>query len=125
MTLHARPVGAPQRRRATKGLCTPSVGELKRILIAEGWPEIGVVGNGGVRSWEDVGRLTHEEGVEGWMVGEELAGNPRFFSSDQGGTNPMNIMEEYLDLVDLYPGCVPLSNVRRHLKDFVERDYSW
>lgn len=79
ITLHARPVGAPQRRRSAKGLDTSAVGRLKEGLREAGWgEEVRVVGNGGVRVWEDVGRLTKEEGVEGWMVGEGLVGNPRW-----------------------------------------------
>ena len=39
--------------------------------------EVSVVGNGGVQRWEDVGELTERMGVQGWMVGEELANNPR------------------------------------------------
>jgi tRNA-dihydrouridine synthase len=39
--------------------------------------EVSVVGNGGVQVWDDVGELTKRMGVQGWMVGEELANNPR------------------------------------------------
>ena len=39
--------------------------------------EVSVVGNGGVQKWEDLGRLTGEAEVQGWMVGEELMGDPR------------------------------------------------
>lgn len=39
--------------------------------------EVNLVGNGGVRVWEDLERLTRENRTDGWMVGEELGWNPR------------------------------------------------
>jgi hypothetical protein len=63
ITLHARPVGAPQRRRSAKGLDTTAVGRLKDGLREAGWcrpkevgqhggggggDEVRIVGNGGV-----------------------------------------------------------------------------
>lgn len=53
------------------------MGDIRRGLDADGFGDVHVVGNGGVRTWEDVGRLTREQDVQGWMVGEELSSNPR------------------------------------------------
>jgi len=123
------------------------------------------VGNGGVRVWEDLEKLTSENRVDGWMVGEELGGNPRsasvllfssfcsrkrilslnlsfslvlrskrFFTSTTHQTqtqpplplNPLSLATEYLDLVDLcFQAPTPLSNIKRHLRNFVEGNLSW
>lgn len=147
VTLHARPAGSVNRRRDLYGLQTDAVGEVRKALTEEGWRELRVVGNGGVRTLEDVGRLTKENGVEGWMVGEHLAGNfrcvrqverqagqvreradvklsdpRRFFDPTHPNSRALDLAAEYLDLVDDYPALVPLQTVQRHLRNFVEFD---
>ncbi|KAL7411526.1 hypothetical protein BDY24DRAFT_133571 [Mrakia frigida] len=135
LTLHCRPIGTPTRRRTLKGLRTEAVGEARELVdgVLEGLgrrkEEVSVVGNGGVQTWEDLERLTKGEGVEGWMVGEELGGNPRFFTSSSSSSssslplNPLSLATEYLDLVDLCSqASTPLSNIKRHLRNFVEGD---
>lgn len=147
VTLHARPAGSVNRRRDLYGLQTDAVGEVRTALTEEGWRELRVVGNGGVRTLEDVGRLTKENGVEGWMVGEHLAGNfrcvrqserqagqvrelaefkrldpRRFFDPTHPNPRALDLAAEYLDLVDDYPALVPLLTVQRHLRNFVEFD---
>ncbi|CED84487.1 tRNA-dihydrouridine synthase [Phaffia rhodozyma] len=118
ITLHARPVGSSTKRRDLKHLRTGAVGEVKRTLVEAGFGGVGVVGNGGVRTWNDVGELTRREGVDGWMVGEELSADFRFFTPNKPPCNPLELTTQYLDIVDLYSTAVPLFSVKRHVKDF-------
>jgi tRNA-dihydrouridine synthase len=151
LTLHARPAGSPSRRRDLYGLRVPAIGETRKALNGEGWGEVRLVGNGGVRERADVDRLRDEAGVEGWMVGEHLAGNHRyvrripstsvpasrgdsrtnihallhcsFFDSTQAGARALELADEYLTLVETCPSdLVPLQSVQRHVRNFVEGD---
>lgn len=90
LTLHARPAGSPSRRRDLWGLRVSAVGETRSALHEAGWEDVRLVGNGGVRERADVDRLTEEAGVEGWMVGEHLAGNHRCVArpAQQSRTRP-------------------------------------
>lgn len=46
----------------------------------------------------------------------------RFFTPNLKQTSVLEYMSEYLDLVDLYPSCVPLYSIKRHMKDFTRSD---
>lgn len=81
LTLHARPAGSPNRRRDLWGLRVPAVRETAESLNGAGWGDVRLVGNGGVRERADIDRLRKEACVQGWMVGEHLAGNHRCVST--------------------------------------------
>jgi tRNA-dihydrouridine synthase len=75
ITLHARHVSATRRRAGDA--------KIEWVKMIREWrDEIGlkgvvnVLGNGGAESWEQVMKRKEITGVDGWMVGEAVLGNP-------------------------------------------------
>ncbi|GFE53684.1 tRNA-dihydrouridine synthase 4 [Babesia ovis] len=81
------------------------------IKIVKSRLRIPVIANGGIETFEDIGKCLEYTGADAVMSSEALLEKPYLFS---GRTyNHLDIMQEYLDLVRLYPNQSPCC-IRTH-----------
>eukprot|EP00899_Mesostigma_viride_P017778 jgi/Mesvir1/26000/Mv17945-RA.1 len=87
--------------------------DIKRVVDSVSIP---VLANGNISCMADVRACMAATGAVGVLSAESLLSNPRMFADDAGdGTlsNPVELLLEYLDLVDKYP--VHMRMVRGHV----------
>ncbi|KZP29312.1 FMN-linked oxidoreductase [Athelia psychrophila] len=115
ITLHARHVNAKRRRAGAADLNAVKI--LKDTLVAEGFPNVPVISNGNVGTWEHILENRKETGADGIMVGEILLDNPCIF--ENATPDPVLISLEYLELCKTYP-TASMTAIRTHIRHFVE-----
>lgn len=95
-----------------------TIGEIKRIV------NIPVIGNGDVRSQEDINNLIVETGCDGVMIGRSSIGNPWIFSGENKSTLTKNqiiavIKNHWFQMIAFYgPNRAPML-FKKHLKSYL------
>lgn len=138
ITLHARHVNAKRRRAGAADLNAVKI--LKDTLVAEGFPNVPVISNGNVGTWEHILENRKETGADGIMVGEILLDNPWYISQslilyrpidfnhiynsifENATPDPVLISLEYLELCKTYP-TASMTAIRTHIRHFVEHQW--
>ena len=76
-----------------------------------------MVANGGITNFADVKYTLEETGVDGVMSSECILENPALFTGEVPDLD--EIAEEYLEMVEKYPGECYGSHVKKHLFTFL------
>jgi len=90
-------------------------------IISSISPETIILGNGDVRSKDEGEKLAKEMGVDGYMVGRALIGNPWFFSGAKPSKKERtSAAKRHIEIFEeLLQGAEPFDMIKKHLAGYI------